>query len=65
MRKVREGIRFVGKNPNSGHVREDLTQEPVKFWSVFSFIIVYNPVEKPVEIVRVFHGKRDVEEILE
>jgi plasmid stabilization system protein ParE len=34
------------------------------FWSVFSYLIVYNPAKRPVEIVRVLHGKRDVERIL-
>jgi len=37
----------------------------VRFWPVFSYLIVYDPLKKPVEIVRVLHGKRDVEEILE
>src|SRR5258708_3512798 len=64
MRELRAGIRLVAKNPETGHVREDLTADPVKFWSVFSYLIVYDPAMKPVEIVRVLHGKRDVEEIL-
>jgi len=64
MRELRSGIRLVAKNPEAGHVREDLTDDFVKFWSVFSYLIVYDPTKKPVEIIRVLHGKRDVEEIL-
>ena len=48
----------------SGHVREDLTSRPLKFWPVYSYLIVYDPVTKPVQIMRVLHGMRDVEEIL-
>jgi len=65
MGELRAGIRFVARNPQAGHVREDLTDERVRFWPVFSYLIVYDPLKKPVEIVRVLHGKRDVEEILE
>jgi plasmid stabilization system protein ParE len=36
----------------------------VRFWAVFSYLIVYDPAKKPIEIVRVLHGKRDVKEIL-
>lgn len=64
MRKLREGMRFVGRNRQAGHVREDLTERPVKFWPLFSYLIVYDPAKKPVEIVRVLHGRRQVEDIL-
>ena len=64
MRELRSGIRFVAKNPGAGHLRQELTSEPVKFWAVFSYLIVYDPAKKPVEIVRVLHGKRDVEDML-
>jgi toxin ParE1/3/4 len=64
MGKLRAGIRLVAKNPELGHLRGDLTDDAVKFWSVFSYLIVYNPSRKPVEIVRVLHSKRDVEGIL-
>jgi len=65
MRELRAGIRFIAKNPEAGHVREDLTAESVKFWPVFSYLIVYSQENKPVEIARVLHGKQDVEEMLE
>jgi antitoxin ParD1/3/4/toxin ParE1/3/4 len=36
----------------------------VKFWPVYSYLIVYDPEAKPVQVIRVLHGLRDVEEIL-
>jgi plasmid stabilization system protein ParE len=32
--------------------------------SVYSYLIVYDPKTKPIQILRVLHGMRNVEEIL-
>ncbi len=64
LREIREGIRFVSRNPGAGHSRADLTDAPVKFWPVFSYLIVYDPLVKPLWVVRVLHGRRDVEGVL-
>jgi toxin ParE1/3/4 len=65
IRELRNGIRFVAKNPTAGHLRPELTSKPMKFWAVFSYLIVYDPSNRPVQIVRVLHGKRDVEHVLD
>ena len=64
MRELLAGIRLVAKRPEIGHVRQDLADEAVKFWSVFSYLIIYVPDKKPVEIARVLHGKRNLEDVL-
>jgi antitoxin ParD1/3/4/toxin ParE1/3/4 len=64
MRELRNGIRFLATNPAAGHVRGDLTGERVKFWAIYSYLIVYDPAKQPIEIVRVLHGRRNVERIL-
>lgn len=51
----------LAEMPRIGHAREDLTNEPVLFWSVYSYLIVYRPETSPLEIVRVISGWRDVE----
>ena len=60
IKKIREEFAFLSRTPGAGHVREDLTDEPVKFWSVFSFLIVYDPAAQPIEIARVIHSRRDI-----
>lgn len=50
--------------PGMGHLRTDLAQEPLRFWPVFSYLIIYRPDAKPLEIVRVLHGARDVAQLL-
>src|SRR5215475_8309347 len=61
---IREMLAFLSSNPDSGHVRENLTNESVKFFPVYSYLIVYRPETKPLQIVSILHGRRDVEEIL-
>lgn len=59
-----EAMQRLAENPWIGHVRPDLTDEDVRFWPVFKYLVVYRPETKPLEIVRVLHGRRDVERIL-
>lgn len=33
----------LATTPGMGHTREDLTDRPVKFWSVYSYLVVYDP----------------------
>lgn len=59
--EIRHALRFIAENPGAGHKREDLTDEMVKFWPVFSYLIVYEPSMRPIGIVRIIHGAQDVE----
>lgn len=59
-----DACRRIAENPRIGHRRDDLTDKPVLFWPVGSYLIIYNPARKPVEIVRVVHGARDVPSLL-
>jgi len=56
----RRAFRLLARNPEIGHLREDLTRLPVRFWSVYSYLVVYSPDTKPLSIIRVLHGSRDV-----
>ena len=64
MKEIRSALNLLGSQPGAGHLREDLTRRPVKFWPVYSYLIGYDPETKPVRIIRVLHGMRDIEEIL-
>jgi antitoxin ParD1/3/4/toxin ParE1/3/4 len=59
--EIRSGLQFIAANPGAGHRREDLTDEPVKFWPIFSYLIVYDPAMKPVGVARVLHRSQDLE----
>jgi len=64
LHEITAAMRLLASHPEAGHFRRDLTPLPVKFWSVFSYLIVYEPSAKPLAIVRVLHGRRDVQAIL-
>src|SRR5271157_1964499 len=61
---IRERIVFLARSPGGGHWRKDLTDEPVKFFPVYSYLIVYRPDTKPLQVVAILHGQRDVERLL-
>jgi toxin ParE1/3/4 len=59
-----EGIRLLAQRPELGQMRRDLIDLPLRFWPVFSYLIVYDPARRPIEIVAVLHGARDLSRIL-
>jgi toxin ParE1/3/4 len=65
LREITAAFRLLASRPDAGHFRPDLTPLPVKFWPVFSYLVVYEPTARPVAIVRVLHSRRDVETILD
>jgi plasmid stabilization system protein ParE len=61
---IREKIGALAIAPEVGHWRRDLTAADVRFFSVYSYLIVYRPGTTPLQIVAVLHGARDVFTIL-
>jgi plasmid stabilization system protein ParE len=64
VRKINQAFGLLSRTPGAGQIREDLTIRDVKFWTVFSYMIVYDPAKRPIEIVRVLHGNRDLLRLL-
>lgn len=54
----------LGRTPGQGHSRKDLTKRPVLFFPLYSFLVVYLPDAKPLRILGVLRGKRNVKHIL-
>ena len=61
---LEHAFQHVAEMPAIGHAREDLTTRPVKFWSVYSYLVVYDPASSPLTVIAVLHGARDVENLL-
>jgi len=61
---ILDRIRFLAENPGAGHWRRNLTELPVKFFPIYSYLIVYLPDTKPLQVVSILHGRRDIEQIL-
>lgn len=54
----------IAIEPLIGHKRDDLTNRPVRFWRVHSYLVIYTPDVSPLAIVRVLHASRDATEQL-
>ena len=57
--QIMRACQAIAANPRIGHSRSDLTDKPLLFWPVGSYLIIYNPAPRPIEIVRVLHGALD------
>jgi plasmid stabilization system protein ParE len=58
--KLFDALRAIGKTPAIGHRRGDLTSLPVLFWPVGAYLVIYRAELRPVEIVAVTQGSRDI-----
>jgi len=54
----------LGRMSGQGHTRKDLTNRPVLFFPLYSFLVVYEPDVHPIRIMAVLRGRRDVKHIL-
>jgi toxin ParE1/3/4 len=61
---ILDKIAFLVESPGVGHPRTNLTDEAVKFFPVYSYLIVYPPDMRPLQVVSILHGRREVEQIL-
>ncbi len=65
---LHEAMADVGKNPNLGKYRKDLTDRPVKFYrkhKSHKYYILFNPTIQPIHIIRVASIRRDFARLLE
>jgi plasmid stabilization system protein ParE len=58
--KLFDAFEALEKTPGMGHKREDLTAHPVLFWPVGAYLVIYRPERRPIEIVAVTQGSRDI-----
>ena len=63
--RLYEGFAKLAAHPGLGHIRDDLNDDVLRAFSVFSYVIIYLPETKPLQIIRVIHGARDVTRVLE
>jgi antitoxin ParD1/3/4/toxin ParE1/3/4 len=61
---IRSKFVYLADFLGAGHWRRDLTSADVRFFSVYSYLIVYRPETKPLEVVSILHGSRDVAGVL-
>ncbi len=66
-RAIYEACAFVADAPLRGHTSRDLTRRSPRFWTLTrypNYIFVYRPETKPIQVVAVVHGKRNIKRVL-
>ena len=58
--KIFDAFEALARTPGIGHTREDLTSYNVLFWPVGSYLVIYRAERRPIEIVAVTQGSRDI-----
>jgi plasmid stabilization system protein ParE len=60
LNKFFEAFNLLADNPQIGHIRDDLTDKKVRFWSVKArYLVIYIDIT-PIKIIRVLSGYRDI-----
>jgi len=54
----------LGVTPGMGHFREELADRRHRFFLVYSYLIVYRFDASQIQVVRVLHAARDIQNIL-
>ena len=62
--EIEQAVSKLARNLELGHFRRDLTSKSVRFWPIHSYLIIYDPSSRPLEIVRILSGYRDVAALL-
>jgi plasmid stabilization system protein ParE len=55
-----EALKRLAKAPGMGHYHEELFDRRYRFWNFYSYVVCYVWQEKPVQIVALIHGARDL-----
>lgn len=59
-REIHEAIQGLAAMPGKGHLRPDVADAQYRFWSVYSYVIVYRMEGRTLVVVRIVHGARDL-----
>ena len=55
-----EGLQSLGRSPGIGHYPEELLSRKYRFWNFYSYVVAYVWEAKPIQVVSVVHGARDL-----
>ena len=58
--RIRDAIEKLVAMPGMGHLHEHLADESLRVWPVRDRLIIYRPETKPLQIVRIVSGYRDL-----
>jgi plasmid stabilization system protein ParE len=53
-------LRRLARDPGIGHYHEELLNRKFRFWNVNRYVIVYAWEPKPIQVIAIVHGARDL-----
>ena len=62
--EIYNGFQRLGQSPGIGHYHEELLDRHYRFWNFYSYVVCYAWQAKPILIVAVVHGARDLASFL-
>ncbi len=64
MRAFYKAFESIETLPLAGRERPEVTDRPLRFWNVLSYVVVYDPAVLPTRVVRIFHSAQDIKSLL-
>ena len=55
-----EKLQSLGRSPGIGHYHEELLSRKYRFWNFYSYVVAYVWKAKPIQVISVVHGARDL-----
>ena len=59
-----EKFNLLAENPMLGRERKELSFSGLRSFPVRHYVIFYTPIPEGIEIIRILHGKQDIEKLL-
>jgi plasmid stabilization system protein ParE len=58
--EISNAFQRLGRSPGIGHYHDELLDRRYRFWNFYSYVVCYVWQVKPIQIVAVVHGARDL-----
>lgn len=62
--KIERALQTLASHPEIGHIREEWADRRHRFWPVYSYIVMYRSETRPLQVLRIISGYRDLVELL-
>jgi plasmid stabilization system protein ParE len=59
-----EGLQTLGRSPGIGHYHDELLSRKYRFWNFYRYVVAYAWQTKPIQVISVIHGARDLNAVL-
>ena len=59
-REFQQGLTALAASTGIGHFHDELLSRKYRFWNFYSYVVAYVWEAKPIQIVAVVHGARDL-----